>query len=435
LKNKLKGMVVTISLVSMCGNNVVFAANSMSEVLNAGAGASAPNDVYMERQSRSLDTYFAVNAVLKENKDTYGGCYLDDDGNLVVQVADIGSDVSKCKAITEPVENSYTTMQDYKNIVGDNQGEVQKVSYQTVKYSYEQLKKIQDYLMEHADELNIVDSAVICKRNVVQVGCSPNIADRSKIIEFVGVEDCLEFIDVAEDVQEAATYEVRNGSRMYNYYYTDDYKDEDQGFSIACGAKRNGEYGFITAGHCVSEGDFIGYTYTLDNHQYPAWIGQVTKVVESGYADVAFIKRTNNNFLLTTMFVSGACYTRGKDLAYGAMYTRGSFPEGTYIGKEGRATKLTWGKIESTSFSRIGSNGGIFKNLVSATYDSADGDSGGAVRTYEWKNNGKRYDYCIGIHGGSRKDKDGNRIGSFYSDMDRAQEELVFIGEYEVSYK
>ena len=117
-------------------------------------------------------------------------------------------------------------------------------------------------------------------------------------------------------------------------------------------------------------------------------------------------------------------------MAYGAKYTCGSFPEGTVIAKEGRATGLTWGTITSTSFSN-----GKFKNLVSATYRSADGDSGGAVRTYEWKSNGKRYDYCIGIHNGRRKDSNGNDVGAYYSDMDRAQEELVFIGEYELFYQ
>lgn len=69
----------------------------------------------------------------------------------MIQVANTESDVSKCNAITEPMENSYTTMQDYKNIVERNKEKVQKVSYQTVKYS-EQLKVIQDYLMDRAQE-------------------------------------------------------------------------------------------------------------------------------------------------------------------------------------------------------------------------------------------------------------------------------------------
>lgn len=179
-----------------------------------------------------------IKFVIKYKYNECGGCYVDDDGNLVIQVANTESDVSKCNAITEPMENSYTTMQDYKNVVEKNKEKVQKVSYQTVKYSYEQLKVIQDYLMDHAEKLNIVDSEIICKRNIVQVGCDPNVADRSKIIELVGVEDCIDFIDVAEDKQESATYEVRNGSRMYDNYNTVDYKDPDEGFSIACGAKK-----------------------------------------------------------------------------------------------------------------------------------------------------------------------------------------------------
>lgn len=152
--------------------------------------------------------------------------------------------------------------------------------------------------------------------------------------------------------------------------------------SIGYRVKRNGQEGFITAGHVASAGTYITY-----ENGFGSTIGKCEVSVYSGSVDAAFVKATNASYALTNT-INGT---------NNVLSTTISEPgEGTMINKCGARTGLTSGKIISINATySIGNS--IFTNLVSAEYNSDGGDSGCVVYSYV-SSTGVRY--TLGIHKG-----------------------------------
>ncbi|MDE6888083.1 MAG: S1 family peptidase [Eubacterium sp.] len=342
-------------------------------------------DVYLHNQSNSLETYFSVKESLNEKEDTYGGCYIDDSGNLNIWYVD--------------------NLKEYKTAIACEIETEQPVVYRKADYSYAELQNVNDRLYDSMDELGIEVLSIDEFSNRVQVVMADDSYDKSDILEYIGDENVVIFDHIVNEPVDDATYTIRNGSAL-----------NAGNCSTAVGAVRNGQYGFITAAHCGNVGDAADYNGVT--------MGTYRACIYGPNVDVAFIQRSSSphTFNATNLFTDGTGYTRGS-----LNYVRGGFPSGTTVTKYGSTTGKTTGKIVSTSVSYT-INGTKFNSLVSATYSAKGGDSGGAIKV-DSNSGGLGYTYCAGIHKG-RYTTSGIEYAVF-SDMTLAQEALNFKGYYD----
>lgn len=344
--------------------------------------------IYATNHSNSIETYFAVKDELLTKNNTYGGCYIDDNGNLNVWY-------------TEGIK-------EYKNLIADDVKQNQSIIYRKASYTYDELEATNNLLFNSMEELGIEILSIDEFNNRIQVVMSSKNYSEQAVIDCVGNPDMLTFDCITSNPVDDATYTIRNGSKLTNSkgYY-----------SMAVGAVRNGKYGFITAGHCGTVGDSASY-----NGMH---MGTFRARVYGPNADVAFIERSSatHTYRATNLFTDGTGYTLGT-----LNYVSGGFPSGTAVTKYGATTGKTTGKIKSTSVSYT-INDTKFKKLVSATYSADSGDSGGAVKV-DVNVGGLGYTYCAGIHKGRYTTFWGNTYAVF-TDMTLAKEALAFNGYYD----
>lgn len=372
--------------IIVAGSILLLSSISASASQSEKFDETTKDDVYLHNQANSLDTYFSVKKSLNAKKDTYGGCYIDDSGNLNIWYLD--------------------NLKEYKTAIANELETEQSVVYRKAEYSYAELQKINDRLYDSMDELGIEILSIDEFSNRVQVVMADGSYDKSNILEYIGDEKVVIFDRIVSEPVDDTTYTIRNGSRLDGGGY----------YSMAVGAVRNGQYGFITAAHCGNVGDAAGYNGVT--------MGTYRARVYGPNADVAFIQRSSSphTFNATNLFTDGTGYTPGT-----LDFVRGGFPSGTTVTKYGAATGKTTGKIKSTSVSYT-INGTKFNKLVSATYSANSGDSGGAVKV-DSNSGGLIYTYCVGIHKG-RYTTLGNEYAVF-SDMTLAKEALNFKGYYD----
>lgn len=347
------------------------------------------NESYHINQSKSIETYFAVKETLISKNDTYGGCYIDDNGNLNIWYTD--------------------NIKEYKNVLGNCVKESQSIVYRKADYTYSKLESISNKLCDSMKELGIEVISIDEFNNRIQVVMDSTKCDKRAVIECVGNEDILIFdYMVSKPVDDAIV--IQNGSAV---------STTTSMFSIAVGAVRNGKYGFITAGHCNNANTSVESVYYNGS-----LMGTFRARIYGPNVDVAFIERSSiGNYEATNLFTDGTGYTKGS-----LDYVSGGFPAGTSVTKYGMTTGKTTGKIKSTNVSyKI--NGTQFRKLVSATYLADSGDSGGAIKV-DVDASGLRYTYCAGIHKGRYTTIFGNEY-STYSDMTLAKEALDFRGYYD----
>ena len=229
---------------------------------------------------------------------------------------------------------------------------------------------------------------------------------QKEFIEYFG-DDSIVF-EQAEDSEIVDEYTVKPGSYFGTYLRTD--SDGSKWYAIGKSVgprlyyeKNDGSriYGFMTAAHCVDGGKGQNVYFKV-NGTYTKY-GEVVKWKYSGCADAAFIKQTNTSAFTTSRYTaysnsSGATsekYKACQNCYYGCIGFE--LIEGATVYKCGKTTYLTKGKIKSLSVGYT-INGSTFKNLVSATYASDNGDSGGIVFTIHNSNN-NTYDVA-GVHKG-----------------------------------
>ena len=131
---------------------------------------------------------------------------------------------------------------------------------------------------------------------------------------------------------------------------------------------------------------------------------------------------TPNTFKATNLFIDGTGYTLGS-----LNYVSGGFPTGTAVTKYGAATGATTGTIQSVSV-YFWADGVLFTNMVTATYNSQPGDSGGSIKA-SYNAGGLVYTYCAGVHRGRYQ----TLLNDYavYTDMTNAKNALGFSGYYD----
>lgn len=344
------------------------------------------SEIYTLNHSASIETYFALKDTFRSKEDTYGGSYIDDNGNLNVWYVN--------------------NLKEYKNTLSTATNNVQPIIFRKADYSYAQLQDINDKLFDSMDKLGIEILSIDEFKNRIQVVMSSDAKNESEISGYIGDDKAIIFDRIISEPVDDTTYTIRNGSALNGGNY-----------SMAVGAVRNNQYGFITAAHCGN----LGETATFSG----VTMGTFRARLYGPNVDVAFVQRSSSphTFLATNMFTDGTGYTLGT-----LNYVSGGFPSGTTVTKYGATTGKTTGKIKSTSVSYT-INGTKFSKLVSADYYSSGGDSGGAIKV-DVNAGGLGYTYCAGIHKGRYTTIFGNNY-SVFSDMTLAKNALGFSRHYD----
>ncbi len=311
-----------------------------------------------------IQNYIESNETAKQS---YGGCYIDDNGKLHVLFTE---------NVANSVVNSVNTMTENNTV------------YETCEYTLDELTALKEYISAiMTAEIADIKLAEIAE-DIVAVG----VYERQNKV-FVEILNCT-------NEKIAIFKEKISSSDLIVFENTHGYETEDtikpgsaistanylQGRSVGFRCKvlnSSGNYikGFMTAGH--------GLEATNDIFYSGIYIGYVQTHVYGGYVDGAFVYITNGGYVMSTTTQHGA-----KALSNNTYVT--GFVEGGTVYKDGFATELTSGKITSTSVSTKNSDGIQVTDCVKTDYDSEGGDSGGVVFV---KSDGVYH--IAGIHRGS----------------------------------
>lgn len=386
MTKKIVTIIMIISLFSTFTSLSVFA--EKNSYVNLTEGKLLKQELYeksdTENAIETIEEEASINATYLQNyidcnniaKKAYGGCYIDDEGNLNVLF----------------LENVQNYIIDDVNVMTEN-----KVILKNCKYTLDELMVLKDYISqfinyESTDNVlsnlyeNIVAVGIYQKENKVFVrlkDCSneqietfkKNISDSSAII----FEQSDGYVTCSSEIKCGSKILITSGSVGGEY-------------SVAFRCKRlksNGEYaqGFMTAAHGNSAGDSV-YVYTSGSTVVKIGYIMAWCYTNNGKVDSAFVYISNSNYIMSNTIHSGA-----GTLVSGAYAS--SYPEGKTVYMAGATSTLKSGKIVSSSMIADGSDddGVTIKDCVEASYLSDPGDSGGLV--YLKQNNQQ---YIAGIN-------------------------------------
>ena len=295
----------------------------------------------------------------------YGGCYINDDGNLVVLVKKgEGVSVLKTRAAL-----SRSTI------------------YESCQYSYKELQQVVEDIRQKALEgnnflyQNVTIYGISEKENIVEVGLlhknsstiqefKKKICDSNKI-KFVNCGKIIlnDGIDCAGEIKTIRDGKTHNASIGYRA------KD------------KNGNIGIVTAGHFIKVNDILKDSANVE-------IGKCLYSKEEYYVDAAFCSITSKKHAPTNKIKFM------KDLQKDTLsIALAQPPKGSWINMVGMVSKRSSGTIFNASYDVPNSaQKTIYKDVILAKYTSNSGDSGGIVYALTKATNTR---YTVGINLGS----------------------------------
>lgn len=243
------------------------------------------------------------------------------------------------------------------------------------KYSY-------NYLL--SESIDITKNNV---RNENYIGSYVDVMNNKIIVEFDENYHNKPFISTKNSSMIIGKEIVINDYTKINYAHKMDNLKTKKGpgsptssqCTVGFRTKYAGEYGYVTAGHCVGK-------LSIND-------GKVLLSKNEGTSDYAFV-RTRDKFVLTNKLIYPGDGVKELEVSN---YTPFIYVN-TIVGKSGKTTGFTSGKVTTTSYSGI-FDGIEFYNLVCANLSSARGDSGSAIFAY----NGE-YGVLYGILKGGKVD-------------------------------
>lgn len=295
--------------------------------------------------------------------DYYAGSYTDEDGNFVVYKTKEETTSAKMEKIT------YENVMDEIEEVLDNDNFILKEA----EFSYNELNDIMD------------------KLNAYKLSKDNNIANNFNLYWLSDEDNCIyvELDDLNNETVEKFKEEVCDSNAIKFKESTGEFVKQTNikagrrltcngiGGSVGYRVKRNGNVGFITAGHMGSTGDTIKIGGTA--------VGTIKARQESGSVDAAFVQVTNDDYTPVNT-INGTSNKLSTTISEPGV--------GTVINKSGASTGITSGKVLSKNVT-ITLDGIIQTNLTSASYESAGGDSGGTIYSYISSTNTR---LTLGIH-------------------------------------
>lgn len=297
---------------------------------------------------RSYYTLYRTKEMVYPNY--YGGMYINDDQKLVLQIVE--------ENIPNSGEIEYHKYSKITNIA-DN------IEIEYVKYSYNELKTIDDRIIEYfsseyADYNNLAATYVDVYSNKVIVELKENTIEYqnefrakvvdSKLIEFKQGQEAITAANPGEAITVANTY---NGNTKYGFC--------TRGFRV----KLYNQSGFLTSGHCT------GASYVGTN----VGVGTLVKYKFGGKVDAAFIQTGTSITNTLPSTVSGISTLN--TLTFNST-------SGQIIGMYGSVSGGRTGTITNSSISVSANNdiGGVcalITDQVRTNVQAARGDSGGPV--------------------------------------------------------
>lgn len=324
------------------------------------------NDEYFARQEKSIIEYNnLLNEIVKKDKNnlkgSFGGAFLDDNGDLIVQLTDDSSD--KVKVLVEITKN-------------------EKIKTKKCKYTMEELLSIVNYINDNR-ELLINEGIIIDKMykdiaaNKVYVFIRENNKTKEQSLKKHIKSEALE-VFMSEGIKEDHSIDLKAGGSI-----SDDSGDSTLGFCatrsiyIGGGMYQNVE-GFVIAGHAP---DNIGEVIEFEGTD----AGTVNSIKLSGTVDAAFVTAYSSANITNDM-------DNGYQITSASTY---SYPQNTYVKMLGASSGHEGGKILDDSASETFTSG-YFTDLVYCDYASIGGDSGAPITI----GGSSIYDTLIGIHKG-----------------------------------
>lgn len=322
---------------------------AVSTELTAGDEASI-NASYIQRYIESNETA----------KQSYGGCYIDDNGKLHVLFTE---------NVANSVINSVNTMTENNTV------------YETCEYTLDELTALKEYISGFMSaEITDAELAEIAN-DISAVGI-----DEFSNKVFVKIKNCNEgkiqfFKDYISNSNAIVfknsigyqnTVDIITGSEIYisgaGYY------------SVGFRCKKltsSGNYvnGFMTAAHGNGTGRSVYYYRSAYNQGVEIGYVMDRKYSYGSNVDCAFVYITNTAYIPTnTLYAQAGTLVSG---IYATTYTYGN-----EVRMVGATTGYSYGHITSTSMDlEVGGIGEtmVITDCVEANYVSAEGDSGGVV--------------------------------------------------------
>lgn len=270
----------------------------------------------------------------------YSGMYIDENDNLVMQVAK--------KNIPNTKSNQYKV---YNEIVNT----YENIKIEEVKYSYEELENIHNIILEYFVNL----------KNDIVTGLYIDVPSNSVVVELTNntEENIAKFKKDVVDSQIISYENAKDFEDMVNpggNMYLGVFDGQQMHCSWGYRAKNSsGQIGMVTAAHCM---DRSGYSYV---EPYT-----VRKQQNSGTIDAAWIVASS----LTNTLNQKPPFS---DVTTLSTTVISSFYSGQKIAKLGTTTGYTVGTVTNPSYS--GTFGTPFTDLVLASLPVNGGDSGGIV--------------------------------------------------------
>ena len=319
-------------------------------IINAGlSGEDTSLNVEFVDQNLALESYKSLISSFENSKtksvngdfpDYYGGCYIDDNANLVVYVT---NDSLKTKS-SLPISND-------ANVI-----------IKSCDYSFNELhavkKTISDFLNADVNNLiadNIVYVSLRDIDNRIAVGLLDN--STNQIDEFKRSIVNSPVITFEKTEKKIIPYYLTNGypgSGLVSPVGT-----QTLGFR----ASRYGRTGYVTTAHGVQYNDNVSVNGYI-------W-GKCTERQYSGSVDAAFCEEDPNQYVTYSNRINGSSLNLSSSIR--------NVTAGMLISKSGNATGVTSGSVISTStdatFS-IGTSSVKLTDVVETTIDADRGDSG-----------------------------------------------------------
>lgn len=295
---------------------------------------------------------------LIEYPENYGGCYIDEEGELHVYIT------------TDFVQ----TQSDFKTVIGTD-----GVKYEKCLYSRNELmnlkRQISEYILQNQDAAiskNINHVAYSAKRNRVIVGLRDySDANVNAFKSLIVNSPAIEFVQ-ANTVEVEQSNDIASGQEIVGTYVS---TIERNSGSVGYKAYYGSSLGFVTACHVVETDDAVSLPTDWSTN-----IAVSEIAMHYGTVDASFCKMASGwNMLLNV---------------YGETFNpiapfEGVTVEGAYVKKYGYNGYTDGWVVDESYDANI--SGVYMMDLAKATYASAGGDSGGLILSGD---NG----YVMGIH-------------------------------------
>ena len=328
-----------------------------------GHKTSDQNTETAEFADVSVPTTYTVNGIPAEGyPEYYAGAYINANYELVILVTD--KSASTKKALCDQAKDT-------------------SVVFQEASYSYPELISCMNDITCHwragDEQFQPIKFAFIDDHgNRVVVGCTQLNAEYISFLrESLPGFNVITFVDCEDFGKEVISLESTVNGYTALCSYQSSVVPSSVGslpmFSYGCKAKKtvNGttKYGFITAGHAVSVGEYVFPTPPSLN----AAIGVCTASINqpSLGVDAAFVERTNSSYTLSNVIPSRPSYTLSTSYSSAA--------QGAAIYKCGSQTQESPGQVAIASFTVNVGGTYFYQDMVVATYNSVSGDSGSLV--------------------------------------------------------